>query len=310
MSGHLYLAAIAAKSNTAVNSVAGLGLTWTRVQAQCAGRDQTGVEVWMAQGTPSGNGTVTATLASAPGNAVIAVSRYSGVDAVNPLGNIVAGNTMGASGACSGGVDNNSYSFNLTTTVNGAVIYGAAAMRNHIHTPGAGYAERAEIMQGGKASVAVQDKSFASAQTGAVNGSFDDTVDWAVVAVEIKPQLGVAKPAGGGPIMADSPQPTSFQLEQNYPNPFSSEAISAFGGGNPGTSIRYSLPQAGEVRLTIYNSYGQAVSVPVKGFQRAGTYTFDWQAVDAQGQALPSGVYFYRLEAGVHRVTRRMTLLR
>jgi methionine-rich copper-binding protein CopC len=300
MSGHLYLAANAAKSNTIVNSVSGLGLTWTRVKAQCAGRDQTGVEVWMAQGTPSGNGAVTATLASAPGNAVIAVSRYSGVDAVNPLGNIVSGNTMGVSGVCSGGVDNSSYSFNLTTIPQGGtMVYSAAAMRNHIHTPGAGYTERAEIMQGGKASVAVQDKSVASASTVAVNGSFDSTVDWAVVGIEIKPQLGASKSAADESTTANFPLPASYQLEQNYPNPF-----------NPSTSIRYSLPQAGEVRVTIYNIHGQTVSIPVKGFQSAGVYTFDWQAVDVQGHPLPSGVYFYRFEAGSHVVTKRMTLLR
>jgi methionine-rich copper-binding protein CopC len=228
------------------------------------------------------------------------VSRYSGVDAVNPLGNIVSGNTMGVNGACSGGVDNNSYSFDLTTIPqDGAVVYGAAAMRNHIHTPGAGYTERAEIMQGGKASVAVQDQSVVSASAVIVNGSFDDTVDWAVVAVEIRPQLGVSKSAAGEPITANSLQVTSYQLEQNYPNPF-----------NPGTSIRYSLPQAGEVRLTIYNIYGQTVSVPVNGLLNAGTYVVDWQAVDTQGRPLPSGVYFYRLQAGSHIVTRRMTLLR
>jgi hypothetical protein len=153
--------------------------------------------------------------------------------------------------------------------------------------------------------------TVAAAGAVTVNGSFNGTADWAEVALAIKPQLGVSKPAAGEPMTAGSPQPTSSQLEQNYPNPFSSGARSpAFGGGNPGTSIRYSLPQAGEVRVTIYNIYGQTVSVPVNGFQGAGIYTFTWQAVDAQGHALPSGVYFYRLEAGSNVVTRRMTLLR
>jgi uncharacterized repeat protein (TIGR02543 family) len=300
-SGDLYLAAIVSRSKRTVSSVSGLGLTWTLVKAQCSGRNLTGVEVWKAQGTPAGSGAVTATFASAPSNAVIAVSRYSGVDAATPLGNIISGNTLGLNGACSGGSDNAAYSFNLTTTANGAVIYGAAAIRSTTHTPGAGYTERVEIVQGSSspATVAVQEKFVATAGTELFNGTFGNSNDWAVVGIEIKPRLDVSKTAVGEPITANSPQPTSFQLEQNYPNPF-----------NPGTSIRYSLPQAGEARVTIYNIYGQTVSIPVNGFQSAGTYTFDWQAMDAQGYPLPSGVYFYRLEAGSFVATRKMTLLR
>jgi len=190
VNGHLYLAAISFKPKLVVNSVSGLGLTWTLVKAQCAGRSQTGIEIWMAQGTPSGDGTVTATFASVAKTAVIAVSRYSGANAVNPLGNLISGNTTGANGACSGGSDNASYSFNLTTTVNGAVIYSVAGMRNRLHTPGAGYTERAEFMQGSggdASSVAVQDQAVASLATVVANGSFSGSVDWAVVAIEIKP---------------------------------------------------------------------------------------------------------------------------
>jgi hypothetical protein len=175
-------------------------------------------------------------------------------------------------------------------------------MKARTHVPGAGYTERAEIKQVGgnlTSSVAVEDKTVATAGTVPVNGSLSGTADWAEVGLEIKPQTGISKSAAGKPITANTPQPMSLQLEQNYPNPF-----------NPGTSIRYSLPQAITVRVMIYNIYGQNVSILVNGFQSAGTYTFDWQAVDAQGHPLPSGVYFYRLEAGAHVVTRRMTLLR
>ncbi len=320
VSDNLYLAAISTQPRVGVVAVSGLGLSWTFVRKQCAALNSTGIEVWMAQGIPQGgsNGVVAATLASAPKATVIAVSRYSGVDATAPIGDVISGNTngMNASATCAGGVPSDSYSFNLTTTANNAVVYSAAAMKARTHTPGAGYTERAEIKQVGgglTSSVAVEDMTVAAAGTpqGGVNGSFSGTADWAEVALAIKPQLSVSKPAAGEPMTAGSPQPTSFQLEQNYPNPFSSGARSpAKGGGNPGTSIRYSLPQAGEVRVTIYNIYGQTVSMPVNGFQSAGIYTFAWQAVDAQGRSLPSGVYFYRLEAGSNVVTRRMTLLR
>ena len=67
----------------------------------------------MAQGMPTGNGTITATLQSSTFNTVIAVSRYSGVDFNYPIGNIVSGNTNGIHGSCSGGSDSDSYSFNI-----------------------------------------------------------------------------------------------------------------------------------------------------------------------------------------------------
>ncbi|MGH7454328.1 MAG: hypothetical protein ACRENG_23435, partial [bacterium] len=148
VSGHLYLAAISMRARTRVLAVSGLGLKWTLVRIQCAGHGSTGIEVWKAQGTPNGNGAVTATVeigntdVIAPKRTVvIAVSRYSGVAVVNPIGKVISGNTIGmnASATCAGGMESASYSFNLTTTANDAVVYGAAAMKTATHTPGAGY---------------------------------------------------------------------------------------------------------------------------------------------------------------------------
>ncbi len=58
--GDLYLAAVSTKPYVAVNSVIGLGLNWSLVDAQCGGRNATGVEVWLAQGTPTSAGPATA----------------------------------------------------------------------------------------------------------------------------------------------------------------------------------------------------------------------------------------------------------
>ena len=71
-----------------------------------------------------------------------------------------------------------------------AVVYGADAIRQRTHTPGAGYTERVEIHQGSGgdvAGLAVEDTPVAVAAPVAVNGSFSGSVDWAVVGVEIKP---------------------------------------------------------------------------------------------------------------------------
>jgi hypothetical protein len=308
ISGQLYLAAISTRPFMKANAVSGLGLNWRLLRSQCAGRNNTGVEVWMAQGTPS-DGTVSATFVSAPTNAVIAVSRYSGVpalrDGVNPVGNVFSGNTKGANGICSGGVDNSSYSFNLTTSVDGAVIYGAAAMRNRTHTPGAGYAERAEIKQGASsitASLAVEDKVFPSATLATCNGIFSGSVDWAVVAVEIKPPTGtlMSGDSSNNGTKTGSSALSGFQLH-NYPNPFNAQ-----------TTIEYNVPPPGgvHVSLAIYNLTGQKVRTLIDELQPAGRQKAHWNGKDDRNRDAGSGVYLIHLEAGAQRLTRRIILLK
>ncbi len=75
--------------------------------------------------------------------------------------------------------------------------------------------------------------------------------------------------------------PTSYDLAQNYPNPF-----------NPETAIRYDLPAASHVRLSVYNTLGQESAVLVNEQEPAGSYQVKFDA-----SAMPSGMYFYRLEA-------------
>jgi hypothetical protein len=89
-------------------------------------------------------------------------------------------------------------------------------------------------------------------------------------------------------------RPGTFVLEQNYPNPF-----------NPTTVVRYQLPVASSVKLTIYDVLGREVSVLVNEKKNAGTYEVKF---DAAG--LSSGVYFYRLEAGSYIQTRKLMLLK
>jgi hypothetical protein len=92
----------------------------------------------------------------------------------------------------------------------------------------------------------------------------------------------------------DENLPKEFSLSQNYPNPF-----------NPTTAISYSLPQDVNVKLTVYDMLGREVAVLVNELKSAGTYT-----VSLEGQALASGIYLYRLEAGNRTFTRKMTLLK
>ncbi|MDZ7361899.1 MAG: InlB B-repeat-containing protein [candidate division KSB1 bacterium] len=307
VSGHLYLAAISMRPKVKVVSLSGLGLEWTLVRAKCAGRNTTGVEVWMAQGTSTGKGVVTATLASAPQTAVIAVSRYAGVDPANPIGNVIAGNANGLNGqgACSGGVDQSSYSFDLNAGVDQARVYGAVAIKARTHSPGEGYTERAEVRELNStqpSGVAVQDKTVAAAGTVTVNGSFGGVVDWAFVGLEIRPQLSAGKRAlteqAGEP-------PAAFQLEPNYPNPF-----------NPGTLIGFSLSEAGKVTIKVYNETGQLVRKLVDNEMAAGRHTAPWDGRNQLGSTVAAGVYLYQMlvrrQDGqvVFMQTRRMTLLK
>jgi hypothetical protein len=192
MPDHLYLASIVTTPPVDVSTVSGLGLTWTPVAVQCSGQNQTAVTVWWAQGAPTGDGSVTATLASAPTNAALAVSRYSGVDATSPLGTPVTHNTVGENGACTGGTPNSSYNFDLIPDTDGAVIYGAVAMLDQEHNiiEGAGFIEREEVHQGTSdiAGLAVEDKTVTAAGLiTTVEGTFSSSVDWAVIAIELKP---------------------------------------------------------------------------------------------------------------------------
>ena len=91
-----------------------------------------------------------------------------------------------------------------------------------------------------------------------------------------------------------SRQPMGFQLSQNYPNPF-----------NPVTTIEFSLSQPEFVTLTVFNLQGQTVAHLVSERMSAGTYRYQWD-----GGLQPSGLYFYRLEAGAFKSIRKMTLLR
>ena len=93
--------------------------------------------------------------------------------------------------------------------------------------------------------------------------------------------------------------PVSFELYNNYPNPF-----------NPTTAIKYSLPEQANVQLTIYNSLGQEVATLINTTQNAGTYTFTWNGKNSAGAQVSSGVYLYRLKAGNFVATRKMIMLK
>ena len=96
-----------------------------------------------------------------------------------------------------------------------------------------------------------------------------------------------------------SSMPKGFNLKQNYPNPF-----------NPETKIRFTLATGGHCSLEVYNVTGRKVATLVDEFLSAREHTVTWDGCDDNQQSLASGVYFYRLDAGDQRASRKMVLLR
>lgn len=103
--------------------------------------------------------------------------------------------------------------------------------------------------------------------------------------------------AGSGPMA--TPAARGFELKAAVPNPF-----------NPSTTIAYSIPKAGHVRLDIYDASGAVVATLVDGDQPAGEHEVYWDGVDAAGHAVASGIYFSVLRTDGRVVSRKMTLLK
>ena len=93
-----------------------------------------------------------------------------------------------------------------------------------------------------------------------------------------------------------------YQLLQNRPNPFIASA--------KGTAIRYGISNAGQVSLKVYDVTGRLVQTLVKGKKKAGLYSVPWDGKDPGGKKLASGIYFYRVESGSFRATKKLILLR
>ena len=87
---------------------------------------------------------------------------------------------------------------------------------------------------------------------------------------------------------------TDYSLAQNFPNPF-----------NPVTKIQFNIPKSSNVKLTIYDALGKAVSVLLGENMEAGIHSAVWDGTD-----FSSGVYYYRIEAGEFNETRKMILMK
>ena len=88
--------------------------------------------------------------------------------------------------------------------------------------------------------------------------------------------------------------PTEFKLVQNYPNPF-----------NPTTTIQYSIASATHVTLRVYDMLGREVATLVDEEMQPGSYQTTFSAAE-----LPSGLYFYRIQAADFQQVRKLTVVK
>ena len=93
--------------------------------------------------------------------------------------------------------------------------------------------------------------------------------------------------------------PDHFTLSQNFPNPF-----------NPTTKIKFGLPKASEVSITIYNIMGKVVKELIDDFYEPGFYSISWNGTDQIGRNVGAGMYFYKVSSGDFIEVKKMILLK
>lgn len=110
---------------------------------------------------------------------------------------------------------------------------------------------------------------------------------------------GSTRRVGGTRERAAKMVPLTYSLFPNSPNPF-----------NPNTQIRYELPQAGQVRVDVYDIRGVHIRTLVDQYHEAGHYQTRWAGIDGDGRPVASGVYLYRLKVDDFTASRAMSLAR
>jgi hypothetical protein len=90
-----------------------------------------------------------------------------------------------------------------------------------------------------------------------------------------------------------------FQVYQNYPNPF-----------NPSTTISYSIPQASNVLVKVYDIMGREVATLINADQESGMHTIVWNGKSNNGTSVATGAYILMVKAGTHQSFKKMLFLK
>ncbi len=111
--------------------------------------------------------------------------------------------------------------------------------------------------------------------------------------------IGYASAIGNAKIISGDALPSSYVLDPVHPNPF-----------NPTCEIPFSLPEASEVTIEIFDITGRQIITLADRDYDAGRYSVKWHGVDEIGREMPGGLYLCRMKAGSFVETRRMLLLK
>lgn len=110
----------------------------------------------------------------------------------------------------------------------------------------------------------------------------------------VRPGASIALNSSATSVEKSTLSPEGFRLEQNYPNPF-----------NPTTVISYQLSVNSDMKLSIFDVLGREVATLVNEKKPAGSYTVQWNAA-----GMPSGTYFYKIQAGKYTETKKLVLIK
>lgn len=113
--------------------------------------------------------------------------------------------------------------------------------------------------------------------------------------------LALSLLAASSPLSAQTQTRQGVRLEQNFPNPFTP-------GVSP-TIFTYHLDDDGRITLSVYNLIGQEVARLVDRAEERGTHRVAWDGTDANGNHVPAGFYFYKLDAGDGEALGRLRVL-
>ena len=188
-SSQTYVLFIATRRNNDVISVSGGGLTWTERVEQCGGRDQQGIRIWTAEGSPASSFQATIDWDDADPRPVVAIlHRYCGVSSLeDPTGE----NTNGEAGGCAGGTDSTATQLTLTSTVDASVhVVGLNHRNETVDSYSAGYTQTGNDQDGSggeQTRMTTYERLFDPAATDMFQATLGGTDDWCTAGIVLNP---------------------------------------------------------------------------------------------------------------------------
>lgn len=187
----LYVAFVSVRTTSrTIDTVGGLGLTWTEVDLVCNASDEQRIGIWWARGTPQvGSDAINVDISGEPYGTAVAVFRVTNVPASGSPGEFHFENSNGPMGACNSSNPDTSYSFDYDVVDDNALLLAGTAIHARSHTAGAMWTEETELHKAGtggrNTGMAVESRT-SSAMTVTVDGSFNGINNWVTGVMEVR----------------------------------------------------------------------------------------------------------------------------